>query len=337
MSRRRRLRLTELEVYASRRANMAKLIFYGLAGVSFILVVINVGTQNSVSDGASLAARWWSLIPMLALGALAALVAARDLWLLPRELAVRKWLAATRPLHDPLLEARAAGTRVSSALENLPGGLPEHEAVLDEGRSEVTRLLEAPIEGNKTEELARRAARIDGYRVALNTLEIDALIKKDFVGSSAFRQALEKAVELLRDLPETKVAAGFESIAVLPFADLSPLGDQEYFSQGLAEELINGLTEIRGLKVIARGLAFSLAEQDLSIREIGRRLGVDTVLEGNVQRTGDRLSVTAQLIGVAKGHEVWSGHFDVELQHVFEIEKRAGPRRGAGPRCTAVQ
>jgi len=322
MSKKHRFSVTELEAYAARGARKAKLIFYGLAALSFLLVVINASTQSGAADGASLAQRWWSLIPMLVFGALAALIAAQDLWLLGRELAVRKWLAATSPLHEPLLEARAAEIRVSASLAHLPGSSSGCGVLLDRGRDQVTRLLEAPIAGDQTADMARRAARIDAYRVALNTMEIDALIKRDFVGSNICELSLEKAVELLKELPE-KVeteAAGFQSIAILPFADLSPLGDQEHFSQGLAENLITGLSRIRNLKVIARGLAFSLADQDLSIREIGRRLGVETVLEGNVQRMGDRLSIMAQLIGVASGHELWSGQFDEEVQDVFRIE-----------------
>ena len=105
----------------------------------------------------------------------------------------------------------------------------------------------------------------------------------------------------------------------MPFADLSPLGDQEYFSYGVADDLITVLTKIQGLRVIARGLAFSFAEQDLSVREIGRRLGVETVLEGSVQKTGDRLRVTAQLTAVADGGELWSGNFDEDLDHIFNI------------------
>ena len=320
MSSKNRLQLAELEALAIGRRQRVKLIFYGLAVISLVLVIINAATQARVAEDASLAQRWWALIPMLAFMALAALVAARDLWLLPRELTVRRWLTATRPLHNPLLEARAAQARVSAALGDLPGGRSEHEAAIERGREQLVRLLNEPVETAGVEEMKRRAARIDAYSVALNTLEIDALIKTDFIGSSASRQALERAVELLRPRQESTRTAGIPSIAVLPFADLSPLGDQEYFSQGLAGELIAGLSKIQGLKVIARGLAFSVAEQDMSLREIGRRLGVEAVLEGNVQRAGERLSVTAQLISVANGRELWSGHFDEEIEDVFAIE-----------------
>jgi TolB-like protein/Flp pilus assembly protein TadD len=196
----------------------------------------------------------------------------------------------------------------------------EHEAVLERGRERLTSLLEEPIPRDGVDPMKRRIAQVEAYRVALNTLEIDSLIKRGFVGSSASRQSLEKAVELLQPPEVRAVTSSQPSLAVLPFADLSPLGDQEHFSQGLADQLITGFGKIQGLKVIARGLAFSVAEQDLGVREIGRRLGVDAVLEGSVQRSGDQLSVTAQLVEIAHGHELWSGHFDESVDQVFGIE-----------------
>jgi len=311
-----------------RRAERVRFIVYGFAGVAFVLAVINAATQSGVAGDSSFARRWWSLIPILVLAAMAAILAARDLWLLPRELAVRRWLVAARPLHEPLRQARLAAERVLEKIKGHPNR-DELEVLSSVGWQNLARLAEAPIEGRDEEDLHRRAARLEAYRVALSTLEIDTLLKKDWSDSNAFQTALEKATELLEspergpeslDTNGVRTTPRFRSIAVLPFADLSPLGDQEHFSHGLAEELITSLTKIQGLRVIARGLAFSLAGQDLSIREIGRRLGVETVLEGNVQKSGDRLNVTVQLIGVATGEELWSGVFDEDLQDVFKIE-----------------
>ena len=328
MSKRAQRSVKELEALVARRAARFRLVCFAFGGIILILVVVNAATQPSIPVGASLAERWWSLIPILALGALAGMLATRDLWLLPRELAVRKWLAAARPLHQPLREAKRAEERLLGRLESHPSR-EELETLVLSGQANLEGLVEAPVEGEEAGDLQRRAARVDAYRVALSTLEIDALLKKDWVGSSAFRSSLERAAELLEspmsesagpEEDEAQVAPRFQSVAVLPFADLSPLGDQDHFSFGLADELITSLTKIRGLRVIARGLAFSLAGQDLSIREIGRRLGVDTVLEGNVQRTGDRLNVTAQLVLVTNGEELWSGHFDESIEEVFRIE-----------------
>ncbi len=110
------------------------------------------------------------------------------------------------------------------------------------------------------------------------------------------------------------------SIAVLPFADLSPQGDQEYFCDGLTEELINALTKIQGLKVMARTSAFAFKGKKDDIREIGRKLGVKTVLEGSVRRSDSLLRVTAQLINVEDGFHLWSEKYDRELSDIFAIQ-----------------
>jgi serine/threonine-protein kinase len=110
------------------------------------------------------------------------------------------------------------------------------------------------------------------------------------------------------------------SIAVLPFTDLSPQRDQEYFCQGLAEELINSLGALRGLRVVARTSAFSIQAQGLDVREIGRRLQVDTVLEGSVRKAGPRLRVTTQLVDASDGYQIWSKRFDREMDDVFAVQ-----------------
>ena len=110
------------------------------------------------------------------------------------------------------------------------------------------------------------------------------------------------------------------SIAVLPFSDLSPGRDQDYFCQGLAEELINTLAAVRGLRVLARTSAFAIQGQGLDVREIGRRLRVDTVLEGSVRKSGSRLRITTQLVDAAEGYQLWSKKFDRNLDDVFSVQ-----------------
>jgi TolB-like protein len=112
----------------------------------------------------------------------------------------------------------------------------------------------------------------------------------------------------------------FDSIAVLPFEDMSSNKDQEYFSHGLSEELLNLLARIDGLKVAARTSSFAFKGQNQDIREIGKMLGVVTVLEGSVRQSGDRIRVTAQLINVENGYHLWSDNFDRELTDIFEIQ-----------------
>jgi serine/threonine protein kinase/Tfp pilus assembly protein PilF len=114
--------------------------------------------------------------------------------------------------------------------------------------------------------------------------------------------------------------AAEKSIAVLPFADLSPQKDQEYFCDGLAEELINSLTHISELRVPARSSSFSFKGKDLDIREVGKTLNVQTVLEGSVRKAGNRLRITAQLINVADGYHMWSERYDRDMDDIFAIQ-----------------
>jgi serine/threonine-protein kinase len=110
------------------------------------------------------------------------------------------------------------------------------------------------------------------------------------------------------------------SIAVLPFANLSPDPENEYFSDGLAEELIYALAQLENLHVPSRMSSFQFKGQALDIREVGERLGVEKVLEGSVRKAGDRVRVTAQLINVADGYHLWSERFDRTMEDIFAIQ-----------------
>jgi TolB-like protein/Tfp pilus assembly protein PilF len=110
------------------------------------------------------------------------------------------------------------------------------------------------------------------------------------------------------------------SIAVLPFVDMSLQKDQEYFCDGIAEELINALTHIRDFRVVARTSAFAFKGKNLDVREIGRTLGVGTILEGSIRKAGTKLRVTAQLIGIEDGCHLWSEKFDREMDDIFAIQ-----------------
>jgi serine/threonine-protein kinase len=111
-----------------------------------------------------------------------------------------------------------------------------------------------------------------------------------------------------------------KSIAVLPFVDMSPDGDQEYFGDGIAEEIINALTRIDDLRVVARTSSFAFKGRDDEARVIGARLNVGSLLEGSVRRAGDHVRITAQLIDVAQGFHLWSETYDREMEDVFAIQ-----------------
>ena len=110
------------------------------------------------------------------------------------------------------------------------------------------------------------------------------------------------------------------SIAVLPFADMSPDKDQGYFCEGVAEEILNALTKIEGLHVASRTSSFQFQDGHGDIRDIGKELGVKAILEGSVRKSGKQLRVTAQLIKVEDGYHLWSKSFDQELENIFAIQ-----------------
>ena len=140
----------------------------------------------------------------------------------------------------------------------------------------------------------------------------------------------QAVADLLGDLRKAAVKSGesvtaaaeqdVPSIAVLPFADMSPQKDQDYFCEGMSEEIINALTKLEGLKVTSRTSAFQFKGQAQDIRRIGEVLNVKTVLEGSVRTAGNRLRVTTQLINIADGYQVWSERYDRQMEDVFDIQ-----------------
>ena len=111
------------------------------------------------------------------------------------------------------------------------------------------------------------------------------------------------------------------AVAVLPFLDLSPQKDSEYFSDGLTEEVIDALSRVPNLRVVARTSAFAFKGKDTDIRQIGKQLNVNAVIEGSVRRSGDRLRITAQLNRVSDGYHMWSRTYDRELRDVFAVQR----------------
>lgn len=114
--------------------------------------------------------------------------------------------------------------------------------------------------------------------------------------------------------------AVLNSIAVLPFEDLSPEKDQEYLGDGISEEIINVLVQIDGLKVIGRTSSFSFKDDKIDLIEIGKKLDVRTILEGSVRKSQDKLRITAQLINTQNGSHIWSETYDKELTDIFVIQ-----------------
>jgi len=194
----------------------------------------------------------------------------------------------------------------------------------------------APFEGNTLpavfDQLLNRRPpspqRLNPAVPALLAAVIDKCLEKDP------RRRYQSAIEFLQDLkgvdPSSSRGAAPtkgstparmpSSIVVLPFADMSPGKDHEYFCHGLTEEIINTLTRVSGLRVISRTSAFAFQGCEIEVTEIGRRLGVGSALEGSVRKAGDRVRVTAQLVNAEDGYQLWSKRFDRELSDVFAIQ-----------------
>ncbi|MGQ0816036.1 MAG: tetratricopeptide repeat protein [Gemmatimonadota bacterium] len=120
---------------------------------------------------------------------------------------------------------------------------------------------------------------------------------------------------------DTAATESIPSIAVLPFVNMSDDREQEYFSDGLTEELLNSLVQMQNLRVAARTSSFAFKDKQVPVAEIGKTLNVGNVLEGSVRRGGNKLRITAQLINVANGYHIWSKTYDRELTDVFAIQE----------------
>ena len=111
-----------------------------------------------------------------------------------------------------------------------------------------------------------------------------------------------------------------QSVAVLPFVDMSPAKDQEYFTDGLTENLLNGLAQVPGLQVAGRTSSFAFKNKNEDLRSVGEQLGVANILEGSVQKSGERIRITAQLVNASNGYHLWSQTFDRTLEDIFAVQ-----------------
>ena len=179
----------------------------------------------------------------------------------------------------------------------------------------------------------------------------DTLVTSCWAGLAVGEDAINRCIQRLRRLAETEAPGAYAietlprigyrltsggangagasnapaaegvTLAVLPFVNMSADPDQEYFSDGLSEELLNQLAQVKRLRVAARTSCFAFKGKALDIKLVGEMLGVDHVLEGSVRRAGDRLRITAQLINCSSGYHLWSEAFDRRLDDVFAIQE----------------
>jgi len=194
---------------------------------------------------------------------------------------------------------------------------------------------QGPFVGDTTAELISSILRdtpkpVSGLRADL-PMGLERIIERCLAKQPAERYAsvreLRGALELLRremssgsqsvSVPDASEGA---SIAVLPFTNISAHPENEFFAEGITEEVINALTQIKGLRVAARTSALTFKRMHVDRRIVGERFNVKTVLKGSVRKAGSRVRITAQLINVADGYHLWSERYDRELKDIFEVQ-----------------
>ena len=190
-------------------------------------------------------------------------------------------------------EVYGDGVNVASRIEPLaePGGVCISERVYDDIRNHSE--LEAQLLGERVLKNVERPINI--YSLILEGKKMSPMMNQN-------------------------IDSGGSSIAVLPFVNMSSDPENEYFGDGLAEEIINALTKIQDLRVASRTSSFSFKGTNKDVSEIGEKLKVETILEGSVRKQGNQLRMTAQLIKVEDGYHIWSETYDRELKNVFAIQ-----------------
>lgn len=241
-------------------------------------------------------------------------------------------LAAGRRLFEGKSEAAVYNAILNEPLPSISAGPPELEQVLRRAlqkdpaqryqsaadfRADLRRLAQgsSETEAARVAAAARRTARrVRSWRIAAATTLVIGLAAALFFSG---RFAAQKT-----NPPAAPVEIAHKSIAVLPFLDLSPEKDQEYFSDGVAEEILNALARVEDLKVAGRTSSFSFKGKSEDARAIGAALGVAHILEGSLRRSGDKLRITAQLVQTSDGFRLWSESYDAAVDDVFTLQER---------------
>jgi len=243
---------------------------------------------------------------------------------------------------EPRLDGRSDQYSLASVLYEMLAGEPPYtgptaQAIIAKRLSEpiprlrTIRQVPAAVEAAVTQALAKasadRFATAGAFVAALtaNPTRPTPLWRSPAVLTALIGVTLAAAWGLTHGLGTGRRASALNwepvSVAALPFVNMSGDAANEYFSDGMTEELISTLSRVEGLRVAARTSAFAFKGRNADVREIGRQLGVATVLEGSVRQTGSRLRVNARLVSTSDGDQLWSEEYDRELRDVFAVQE----------------
>jgi eukaryotic-like serine/threonine-protein kinase len=217
------------------------------------------------------------------------------------------------------------GEAMSSILEKEPPPLTSYIA---QTPAELQQIISKTLRKDRKERYQSAHELLEALRDLRHKLEFKAELKRSTAAPKlavfimlaaivagaffAFRMSRHRAVPL-QPFPE-------KSIAVLPFLDLSQAKDQEYFCDGMSEEILNTLAKVDGLRVVARTSSFSFKGKNPDVSDLGKKLDVENVVEGSVRRDGNRVRISAQLINARNGLQLWSETYERELQGVFALQ-----------------
>src|SRR6266478_3887663 len=208
------------------------------------------------------------------------------------------------------------GETTADAIANIIHREPAPLLMLrQDANAELERIINLTLAKDVAERYQTSKDLLGDLKQLQKRLEFEAELER----SSAPSLKTEAQTQVIR-APTTAETTTRNSIAVLPFSNLSADSDNEYFCDGLAEELLNALAKIDHLKVAARTSAFSFKGKNPNVSEIGQKLRVKTVLEGSVRRSGNRLRITVQLVNASDGYQLWTERYDREMQDIFDVQ-----------------
>jgi serine/threonine-protein kinase len=224
---------------------------------------------------------------------------------------------------EPPFTGPTAQAIIAKRLSGPPPSLRVVRPSVPEAVDQAVRKALAPVPADRYGSMAEFRAALDALLSGQHPAVLGSRRRTAAVGLLALIAILVVAAVLLlqRGRPRGSNGGLPNSAAVLPFVDQSPGKDQEYFSDGLTEELTTALARIPGLRVVARSSAFQFKGVNADVREVGRRLDVGAVVEGSVRRSGKRLRVSAQLVDARNGYELWGDSYDRDPSEVFQVQE----------------